>query len=301
MWEVAELALWGVMIGKAVRTDGGPTVNSGLVIRVNKRFGIYRWTGHRVVAGWLAPEVLDILGVLDSFQRSASVSGAVAEIGVHHGRLFIGLNLLQRDDEPSVAIDVFGDQDLNVDESGKGDLAMFRKNVQRWSSPENVVVHQGDSTQLQAGELRKLAQGGIRLFSVDGGHTDPIVFSDMNLAEATLAAGGIVIADDVFNQDWPGVSTGTLRYMESGGELVPFAIGFNKVCFSTQEYSQMYRDILRREFASRYLVLTKSSEFAGHEVLIISRVPRRPREIARQSKIARGAYRRVQEWRGRPS
>ena len=151
-----------------------------------RRFDIYRWTGHRVVAGWLAPEVLDALAVLDSVQRSTNVSGAVAEIGVHHGRLFIGLNLLQHKDEPSVAIDVFGEQDLNIDQSGKGDLAMFRRNVQRWASPENVVVHQGDSTQLQASELRDLARGVVRLFSVDGGHTDSIVFSDMNLAEASL-------------------------------------------------------------------------------------------------------------------
>jgi hypothetical protein len=262
---------------------------------------IYRWTGHRVVAGWLAPEVLDILAVLDSLQRSTNVSGAVAEIGVHHGRLFIGLNLLQRDDELAVAIDVFGDQELNVDQSGKGDLAMFRRNVQRWSSSENVVIHQGDSTHLKAGELCNLARGGIRLFSVDGGHTDAIVFSDMTLAEATIAAGGIVIADDVFNQDWPGVSTGTLRYMESGGKLVPFAIGFNKVFFSNSEYSEIYRDVLRSKFEGRYLVLTKSSEFAGHEVLIISRVPRRPRRLAARNTTARRAYVRVQEWRGRPS
>jgi len=289
------------MIGKSVRTDGGPTVNSGLVIRVNKRFDIYRWTGHRLVAGWLAPEVLDILAVLDSLQRSTNVSGAVAEIGVHHGRLFIGLNLLQHHNELSVAIDVFGDQDLNIDQSGKGDLAMFQRNVQRWSSPENVVVHQGDSTQLKTDELRNLARGNVRLFSVDGGHTESIVFSDMNLAEATIAAGGIVIADDVFNQDWPGVSIGTLRYMESRGKLVPFAIGFNKVFFCTPEYAQTYRDILRCEFEDRYLVLTKSSEFAGHEVLIISRVPRRPRQLVARNKAARRAYLRVQEWRGRSS
>lgn len=289
------------MIGKSVRTDGGPIGNPGSVIQVDTRFDIYRWTGHRVVAGWLAPEVLDILAALDSVQRSASVSGAVAEIGVHHGRLFIGLNLLQHKDEPSVAIDVFGEQDLNIDQSGKGDLAVFQRNVQRWSSAENVVVHQGDSTQLQASELRDLARGDIRLFSVDGGHTDSIVFSDMNLAEATIAPGGIVIADDVFNQDWPGVSTGTLRYMERGGKLVPFAIGFNKVFFATANYSQIYRDVLRREFEGRYLVLTKSSEYAGHEVLIMSRVPRRPRQLAGRNKTARRVYRGVQAWRGRPS
>jgi hypothetical protein len=268
---------------------------------VDRRFATYRWTGHRAVAGWLAPEVLDILAVLDSVQRSTDISGAVAEIGVHHGRLFIGLNLLQHDAGLSVAIDVFGEQDLNIDQSGKGDLAIFQKNVKRWSSSESVVVHQGDSTQLQVDVLRDLARGDIRLFSVDGGHTDSIVFSDMNLAEATIAPGGIVIADDIFNQEWPGVATGTLRYMESGGKLVPFAIGFNKVFFANPAYSQIYLDVLRRKFEDRYLVLTKTSEFAGHEVLIMSRVPRRPRQLASRNKTARRAYLRMQEWRDHSS
>ena len=173
----------------------------------------------------------EVLRVLDLAQRSNNGYGSVAEISVHHGRLFIGLSLLQPGG-------FFGRHRcfwrFGLDQSGKGDLAMFRKNLRRWSSLDNVVIHQGDSTQLKAAELLDLARGDIRLFSVDGGHTCSIVFSDMNLAEATIAPSGIVIADDVLNQDWPGVSTGTLRYMESGGKLVPFAIGFNKVFFANR-------------------------------------------------------------------
>jgi hypothetical protein len=272
-------------------------VNSGSVFQVNKDFEIYRRVGHRLVAGWLAPEVLEILAVLNSAQRSKNVSGAVAEIGVHHGRLFIGLHLLQHEDEYSVAIDVFGDQDLNIDQSGKGDLAIFRKNVQRWSSLNAGVIHQGDSTELRANELRELAHGDIRLFSIDGGHTDSIVFSDMNLAEATLAPEGIVVADDIFNQDWPGVSTGTLRYLSQGGELVPFAIGFNKVLFSSPNYAENYRNILHAHFDNRYLIVVKMSDFATHDVLILGRVPRRPRQLIGRNKTAKELYLRMQQWR----
>jgi hypothetical protein len=265
---------------------------------MNRGFEIYRRFGHRFVAGWLAPEVLEILAVLDEAQRSKNVSGAVVEIGVHHGRLFIGLKLLQDVDQYSVAIDVFGDQELNVDQSGKGDLAIFRRNVQRWSSLDAVAIHQGDSTQLHADQLRELAHGGIRLFSVDGGHTDPIVFSDMNLAEATIASGGIVVADDVFNEEWPGVSTGTLRYLSEGGQLVPFAIGFNKVFFASPDHAEYYRRILQSTFESRYLLFVKTSDFAAHEVLIIARGARSPRQILSRNDTARRTYHRIQEWRG---
>lgn len=265
---------------------------------MNRRFEIYKWLGHRFVSGWLEPEVLTILRVLDSAQRSKNISGAVAEIGVHHGKLFVGLSLLQRNDEYSVAIDLFGDQIFNIDRSGKGDLARFQNNVRRWASLERVVIHQGDSTGLQVDELSKLARTDIRFFSVDGGHTDSIVLSDMKLAEATASSGGIVIADDVFNQYWPGVMTGTLRYLNEngGGRLVPFAIGFNKVFFSFPSYAEYYRSILRRRFQDRYLVLVKTSEFAMHEVLIITRASRGLRGLISRNDAAKHIYHRVQEW-----
>jgi hypothetical protein len=264
---------------------------------VIKGFELYKQLGHRFVDGWLAPEVLAIVAVLDSAQRANGTSGAVAEIGVHHGRLFIGLGLLQRASEHSVAIDVFGEQELNIDNSGKGDLAVFRKNVQRWSSLNNVIVHQGDSTALDADELRKLGGAEIRLFSVDGGHTDSIVFSDMNVAEATITPDGIVIADDIFNEEWPGVATGTLRYLNQGGQLVPFAIGFNKVFFSLPAYAESYRNTLQDHFGERYLVAIKMSDFATHKVLILGRVPRRPRQLVGRNKTAKRIYRTIQERR----
>ena len=82
---------------------------------------------------------------------------------------------------------------------------------------------------LKPDKLRNLARGGIRLFNVDGGHTEWIVFSDMSLAEATMAVGGIVIADDVFNQDWPGVSIGTLSLYGEWWEVGAVCHRVNKV------------------------------------------------------------------------
>ena len=84
------------------------------------RFEAYRHVGHRLVGGWLAPEVLAITSALDSAQRSKKISGAIAEIGVHHGKFFLGLNLLLQDKEHSVAIDVFGDQDLMMSTTRNG-------------------------------------------------------------------------------------------------------------------------------------------------------------------------------------
>lgn len=263
----------------------------------NKRFDVYRRFGQRTVAGWLEPEVLPIMEVLDAAQRAEGVAGAVAEIGVHHGRFFIGLSLLNRPGESSVAIDVFEDQELNVDDSGSGNLAQFRKNVERWSSPSSVVIHQGDSTKVDPAALQELAGGRIRLFSVDGGHTESIVLSDMKLAEATLTPGGIVVGDDVFNEWWPGVCTGTQRYLAEGGALVPFAVGFNKVFFALPDYAERYRETLRRTFDDRILIEIKTTPFAGHDVLAMGRVPRRPRDLARRSPAAKNLHDRLSRLR----
>ncbi|OBF30294.1 hypothetical protein A5724_24065 [Mycobacterium sp. ACS1612] len=251
-------------------------------------FNRYRAIGQRFVAGFLEPEILLVLDVLDAAQRAKQVSGAVAEIGVHHGKLFIGLRLLQRPGDRSVAIDIFGDQDLNVDGSGHGDYEKFANNVTLWSSMEDVSVHQGDSTKLDPGKLRELAGGDIRFFSVDGGHTDDIVYSDMKLAEATLADGGIVIADDVFNEYWPGVATGTLRYLNGGAKLVPFLIGFNKVFFTQAEHSEFYRGEVEAALAGKLRLTTATSEFAGHEVGLVA--PQGAKDILRKSRLARTLY-----------
>jgi hypothetical protein len=185
-------------------------------------------------------------------------------------------------------LDIFGDQELNVDGSGHGDYEKFANNVKLWSSLDDVVVHQGDSTKLEPAKLRELAGGDIRFFSVDGGHTDEIVYSDMKLAEATLTEGGIVIADDVFNEYWPGVATGTLRYLSDGAKLAPFLIGFNKVFFTHPEYSEFYRGEVSSALSGKLLLATATSEFAGHDVALVA--PQGAKDILRKSQLARTLY-----------
>jgi hypothetical protein len=257
---------------------------------MKRTFENYRKVGYRFVSGFLEPGNLPVLEVLDRSQRTRNVTGAVAEIGVHHGRLFIPLHLLQRGSGKSVAIDLFGDQELNIDNSGRGDIGKFTDNVTLWSSMDGVVLHQGDSTQLAPEVLTEKAGGPIRFFSVDGGHTEEIVYSDMRLAEATLADGGIVIADDVFNQQWPGVVVGTLKYLQDGAKLVPFAVGFNKTLFTHPEFADGYRADLRAAFSSGLTAQTEETVFAGHPVQYVA--PVTPVDVIRRSETARSLYHR---------
>lgn len=221
-------------------------------------------------------------------QQRLGVDGGVAEIGVHHGRLFIAMHLLRNPGTQSIAIDVFANQHLNVDQSGLGDEERFRANVARWADHSSVVIDKTDSTVIDGGHIQNLAGGPVGMFSVDGGHTADIVCHDMRTAEQSLSHGGIVVADDVFNAQWPGVVEGTLRYLETGS-LVPFGVGFNKVLFTHAAQSDVYRRVLS-DLADRAIWHHKESQMAGHPVEIIWPSS----STIRTRKLAKRAVRRLQ-------
>jgi hypothetical protein len=207
---------------------------------------IYIKRGMRHIGGWLHQSSAFVTASLGEIQKSLGVSGGAAEIGVHHGKLFILLHNLLADDEKSVALDVFEDQHLNTDGSGRGDKAIFIRNLQRHSvRPEAVTIVTKSSLDATPEEFIAAA-GPIRLFSVDGGHTSECALNDLQIAEASLADGGIVIVDDVFNPEWPGVATGLAKYvLTERGKLVPFATSPNKVYLCSPDFSEKYRRALR--------------------------------------------------------
>jgi Methyltransferase domain len=206
----------------------------------------YLRSGHKRVAGWLEPGAAEMIVAVASAQARAGISGNVAEIGVHRGRLFILLYLLSRPPEKAVAVDLFSLQHLNVDHSGEGDLAAFLRNMRKHADTERLVVHEGDSMALDGATLARLAGGSkFRLISIDGGHTREITMHDLATAEAALAEGGVIILDDFFSQFFPEVAEGTFRYfVEASRSIIPFAVGANKVLFCAPSRAEDYTSAL---------------------------------------------------------
>lgn len=228
----------------------------------------YAILGHRRVSGWIEPEILQVVASLSRAQDSEGVRGGVAEIGVHHGRFFFGLYLTSKTDDGAVAIDLFADQGRNIDGSGKGDEAVFREHLRRYAGPDHkVAVVSADSSQLDGEQVKTLAGGPIRLFSVDGGHYASLVEHDMNTAMDSLTPGGVIIGDDVFNIQWPGCIEGTLAFLDKRDDVAPFAICFNKVLFAQQQYAARYRKVVE-ELARRQFWRRKESEMRGHSVVV---------------------------------
>src|SRR5689334_13229112 len=221
----------------------------------------YMRRGRFYVDGWLHTEAVRTIVALSERQRALGITGGVAEIGVHHGKLFILLYLLSQPSEKAVAIDLFDDQHLNIDNSGSGDLAKFRRNLERHADSRRLVLHKGSSMDIGGATLTRLADGPLRLVSVDGGHTAEITEHDLATAETAIAEGGIVVLDDAFNEQWPGVSDGVHRYFERRPNLVPFALGANKSYFCRPSHHDIYRDAAASVASS-----ITSTEFLGHPV-----------------------------------
>lgn len=224
------------------------------------------------VSGWLSRESAEVIGHLALRQLQDGLGGGVGEIGIHHGKLFLLLYLSLQPDERAFALDVFEDQDLNVDGSGRGDRAVFLQNFAKvGGKEEQLTILAVDSTAVSAEELRTAA-GPLRMMSVDGGHTEDITYNDLQLAEEVLLDDGILILDDVYQQRWPAVAAGAFRFvLENGHQLRPFAISPNKTyfCKNPQAASRYYESLasafpeLRLNevtmFGSRVLVLGERS------------------------------------------
>jgi hypothetical protein len=208
--------------------------------------------GHHEVDGWFSGNQLDMFLIADEMQKRIGITGAVGEIGVHHGRLFILMMLLRRQGEKAVAMDVFDLQEFNTDFSGLGDLNTFLANVDRHvGSRSDLEIVKADSMQLEPTDILKVTDGTrFRMFSVDGSHTTHNTANDLRVAHRLLRQGGIIVVDDYFNGGYPMVAEGVARFMllEPVVNIVPVLAGANKVVFTTKshhrEYLEAYRNLV---------------------------------------------------------
>jgi hypothetical protein len=224
---------------------------------------------HDQVPGWLDPYSASFIVALARIQREAGIAGGVAEIGVHMGRLFILLKLLAGS-EKAVAIDIFGDQHLNLDHSGHGNRERFLANLTRHASPDNLEIIQRSSLEVLPEDIVSRA-GSCRLFSVDGGHTEACTINDLMLAERAIGDRGVVVLDDYFNPSWPDVSTGAARYfLHPQAELKPFAITPNKLFLARPAWHSFYHAALMRSERDFH---EKDSRMFGVDVSVFGVAP----------------------------
>lgn len=245
----------------------------------------YLQSSYRKVQGWYSLSALELIAELSVAQNEQGIEGSLCEIGVHHGRAFILLSLLAKNNEKCVAIDLFEKQKENIDNSGSGNKEQFIRNLQINKCDLNqITILSANSLDIQSETLLDLSEQRYRIFSVDGGHTSEIVESDLRLADSVLTRGGIIIVDDFFDEKWPGVSEGTLRYiLTNETTLKPFSIFDDKVLFTND--STLKEKYIEKLSALVPKFIIKESKFLDEQCLILYSSNSNLKNRLRQTKL----------------
>lgn len=189
----------------------------------SERLTAYCRNGGRGVEGWISMIDLEIFRTLLS---QDAVRGACVEIGVHHGKTFLIL-LMANEGKACYAIDIFDQQHLNVDKSGRGDREILERNMASHGfEPGQVTIDARSSQEVTPADILD-SVGPARFFHIDGGHHFEAVTSDFRLADKVLADDGVIAVDDALRGEWPDVARG-MFYAIRELDLQIFAFGPNK-------------------------------------------------------------------------
>lgn len=234
----------------------------------NSALARYISRGRKSIDGWFARTDAEIYRVLLRGQSARNLAGSAVEIGAHHGRSLIAICLGLSAAEKAYCIDIFEQQQLNRDKSGRGDRAILEGNLARFGIDLGRVVIDPRSSQLVKPEDILGQVGPARLFSVDGGHWQEIVENDLRLAEATIAPHGVIALDDFLRVGWPNVTAGYFKWYGSRRKpLVPFAVGFNKLYLCHEDQVVFYKELLISDPFLRFFVAQRV-DYLGHDVLV---------------------------------
>jgi len=223
-----------------------------------------------LIDGWFTRIDSEMFSSLLLFQKGHGIRGASAEIGVHHGKSFVAICLANADDERALCLDVFDDQHLNKDHSGKGSLAILRKNLARYDiSDSQVEIIKASSLGFPPQTILDKT-GPVRFISIDGGHWSEIVENDLELARQCAAPGQIIALDDFLSVEWSGVTVGFFNwYHKAGQEYSPLALTGSKLYLCHRTHHEMYSKCLLENRVLRYNT-KKVMGFLGVDIPVIS-------------------------------
>lgn len=199
----------------------------------------------RAIRGWFSPQAAQLFAWLDEIQKRNDITGDIFEIGSHHGRSAYCLGAMARPGAEQLAVcDLFADQGANLSGSGDGDLDIFRRNlapiVERGV---HLEVFQASSDTLSAAQIGT----NYRFFHIDGGHNCDEALADLNLAAECTTGKGVIVLDDPFRPEWPGVTEALIRFLDAHPGYRAIVVGFNKLVLTRAEHAPIYLAQLARE------------------------------------------------------
>jgi hypothetical protein len=219
------------------------------------------------VHGWFKDEAALLISMLDEYQKAKNISGNIFEIGVHHGRSSIFFSHLLTKGEFLSVCDLFSNEG-NVSSSGSGDESLYKANMDKFGKNKPNQIFKCFSSELTPNKI----SNNYRFFHIDGGHNPDEALGDLELAAATTHKEGVIIVDDPFRDEWPGVTEAILVFLQKCNEFEAIAVGFNKLFLCRKESAINYRQWMENNLSNYGFMFpyeNKILPFANSQILIV--------------------------------
>lgn len=199
----------------------------------------------KAIPGWFSQEASMLFAWIDEIQLRNNIKGDCFEIGCHHGKSALLLGSLVRPGVEQLSVcDLFGQQSDNVSRSGNGDLDAFNTNMQPVrSAGVGINIFQKNSADLTSKEIGT----NYRIFHVDGGHNPDEALKDLLLAADCTIESGVIVLDDPFRMEWPGVTEALVRFLDQRPDYQAIMTGFNKLVLTREKWSGIYLSALESD------------------------------------------------------
>ncbi|WP_373514390.1 class I SAM-dependent methyltransferase [Persicitalea sp.] len=194
----------------------------------------------RKIDGWFAEEAAMLLSLLNAVQKQNKIGGDLFEIGVHHGKSTLFFYHFLDEGEQLRVCDLFGNQTDNVSFSGSGNKQKFLDNCAKYIDNESIPIFEKLSCELSIEEIG----ASYRMFHVDGGHSFEEALFDLKLAAQSIREEGIIILDDPFRSEWPGVTEALIEFLRKSPQFSALVVGFNKLILVRNTHLETYSAVL---------------------------------------------------------
>ncbi|HTR84141.1 MAG TPA: class I SAM-dependent methyltransferase [Reyranella sp.] len=120
--------------------------------------------------------------------------------------------------------------------------------------PANLVPIETSSADLASRLDLRTMHRSVRWVHIDGEHTGPAVYRELELANRIANDDGLVVIDDFFSERYPANTTEAIRYLEKNPFHFRFlAVGYNKAYFCRPEALPKYMEFMSSGMAEALL------------------------------------------------
>ena len=230
----------------------------------------YLAQGYETVVGMSSRFAAGVCGQLLRIQSDLGVAGHFAEIGAFEGRFLIAMAHCLGPGELALGMDIFEWPNPEVKDRFEANCA------KHGIGPERRITWKIDSGMTTAAELKaRLGRDPVRMFHIDGDHSRKALSSDLELATAVIAPGGLIVLDDMLHPGYPTLMVAVQQYLERHPEMTVLSIidretivAATKFVLCRADWFKRYEAVMLETF--KPWIWPLGADFEPHWCLVLS-------------------------------